>query len=186
MLKRIVLEVVIISAIWWGVFLLTSPCAAEIPETVVEPSIHEITSDELNDENIILLINNTRHSLGLPLVKLETRLDAAAQAKAEDMATKVYFSHTTPEGFKARKFAHMERYWFHMLGEILSVSSTGASNTHDKWLNSPSHYKVMVNPNYVDVGVGIAYGDYMDAKNRPYIAVYFGEPKAYQMEPNKY
>lgn len=50
------------------------------------------------DQSFARILNNVRIGNGASAVTYDSRLDAAAQAHADDMVVRGYFSHTSPEG----------------------------------------------------------------------------------------
>ena len=50
-------------------------------------------ASEINQENLIRLINQERNSRGIPSLKINSDLDAAASLKSKDMINRDYFEH---------------------------------------------------------------------------------------------
>jgi hypothetical protein len=90
-----------------------------------------------------------------PLV-LNSQLNAAAQAKANDMAARNYWSHNTPDGRTPWSFITTAGYHYQMAGENLAYGFNNAADTVSGWMNSPTHRANILNQNYKDVGFGVA------------------------------
>lgn len=135
---------------------------------IAEPPVFEQpTSDAITDASSILaLVNNARIKAGLPRLKRNSLLDTAAQAKANDEATKGYFAHVSPvDGKDYVFFLQQVGYSCHSntgpcAGENLGEGYTTASDLVQAWINSPTHYANIVAANYTETGIGIAQGKY--------------------------
>lgn len=87
---------------------------------------------------------------------LNTALNQAAQAKANDMAARDYWSHNTPDGQTPWTFITAAGYKYATAGENLAYGFTTAAYTVDGWMNSPEHRANILNTSFHDVGFGIA------------------------------
>ncbi len=111
---------------------------------------------------------------GQPLVESDV-LDAAAQAKAEDMASKGYFAHVGPEGEEPWVWLQRQGYEYAYAGENLAVRFNDSKDVVDAWMASPAHRANILKPVYQEIGVGLAEGTY---KGGPatFVVQYFGTP----------
>lgn len=102
-------------------------------------------------------------------------LDAAAQAKAEDMASKGYFAHVGPGGEEPWVWLERAGYEYSYAGENLAVRFNDSRDVVDAWMASPAHRANIVKPAYQEIGVGLAEGTY---KGGPatFVVQYFGTP----------
>lgn len=117
-------------------------------------------SSAITPQNIIELTNQTRENLGLGDLKLNDKLTASAQAKAEDMLLNQYFAHTSPEGTTPWDWLGRAGYKYTYAGENLAVHFTTAENLQAGWLASPTHRANIVMPKYTEIGVGVAMGTF--------------------------
>jgi len=111
------------------------------------------------DMSIQSLLNDTnsqRGSNGLGGLGLNTQLDQAAQAKANDMAARDYWSHNTPDGQTPWSFITAAGYNYQTAGENLAYGFSTASDTVTGWMNSTEHRANILNTTYREVGFGIA------------------------------
>lgn len=102
-------------------------------------------------------------------------LDAAAQAKAEDMAARGYFAHVGPDGEEPWVWLERAGYEYAYAGENLAVRFNDSKDVVDAWMASPTHRANIVKANYQEIGVGLAEGTY---KGGPatFVVQYFGSP----------
>ncbi len=119
-------------------------------------------------------INNIRQNQNLNQLATSSKLMLAAQLKAEDMAKKGYFAHTSPEGISPWHWFYEVGYQPKFAGENLALSYSLESDIVKHWLNSPSHQRNIVNSNYTETGIGVAEGMYKGHKAY-YIVELFGK-----------
>lgn len=100
--------------------------------------------------------NQQRASNGESILSLNGQLDQAAQAKANDMATRDYWSHNTPDGQTPWTFMTAAGYSYHTAGENLAYGFSTAADTITGWMNSAGHRANILNTSFVEVGFGVA------------------------------
>ncbi len=83
-------------------------------------------------------------------------LISAAQAKANDMATRGYWSHNTPDGLEPWVFFNNAGYQYSAAGENLAYGYLTSDSTVLGWMNSPPHKANLINGTFTEVGFGIA------------------------------
>jgi uncharacterized protein YkwD len=110
----------------------------------------------LSHQSLLDATNAQRQAHGDSSLSIEPRLNAAAQAKAEDMAKRNYWSHTTPEGNEPWYFVTNAGYSYQKAGENLAFGFANSSETINGWMNSPSHRQNMLDNSYSEVGFGFA------------------------------
>lgn len=99
--------------------------------------------------------NNQRVANGLGALALNSMLDNAAQAKAQDMMTHDYWSHVSPTGVTPWYWITHAGYSYQTAGENLAYGFASASDTITGWMNSPEHRANILNTTYTQVGFGI-------------------------------
>ncbi|HEY4505931.1 MAG TPA: CAP domain-containing protein [Candidatus Paceibacterota bacterium] len=119
--------------------------------------------------------NDTRTSLTLSPLKANQTLTEAAQMKANDMAAKSYFAHTSPEGISPWFWISKAGYNFTYAGENLAVNFSDSYDVHKAWLNSPGHRANIVNTNFTEIGIATAEGTY-EGKRTTFVVQMFGRP----------
>ena len=119
--------------------------------------------------------NTARTEAGLSPLADNALLIKAAKQKAEDMAAKGYFSHTSPNGSEPWDFIRAVGYDYRAAGENLAVNFSDSRILHDAWMNSPGHRDNILRGEFTEIGIGSAAGEY---KGKPalFVAVMFGSP----------
>ncbi len=87
-------------------------------------------------------------------------LTKAAKLKAEDMATRGYFAHNSPDGKTPWYWLDQVGYTYSMAGENLAVNFFESRDVAEAWMNSPSHRENIVKKNYKEIGIGVATGTF--------------------------
>ena len=109
--------------------------------------------------------NQARASAGVAALSVDSTLTAVAQERANDMAARNYFSHTSPTGETA--FTIMARYG---MGNGLAAENIARNNYPDSqsagtamtgFMNSPGHRYNVMDPALTRVGIGVAYSGSM-------------------------
>lgn len=110
---------------------------------------------------VIALTNTDRVKNGSPLLLENSLLTKAAQMKADDMLARQYYSHTTPEGHTPLYFLDAVGYKYLNVGENLDLTyESTAEDVETAWLNSPAHRANLLLPQFTEIGVGTAEGEY--------------------------
>lgn len=123
--------------------------------------------------------NAARNANGVSSLTLNSQLDAAAQAQANDMAARNYWSHYTPEGSPPWVWVTNQGYSYQALAQNLAAGFTNEQATVDGWMGSPDHRTNMLNSIYTDVGFGSANNpNYTSAGGGPMtiVVAFYGEP----------
>ena len=117
---------------------------------------HFISRADL-EQQLLQLVNKERSAIGLIKVVADDALQIAAHQHAEDMFTRGYFSHETPEGvdpFERMKRLHIR---FKTAGENLAHSNALLS-AHTGLMNSPGHRANILNAHFRRLGIAILDG----------------------------
>ena len=102
--------------------------------------------------------NQTRQAIGLQPLKENTKLDQAAQLKAQNMVQNQYFAHTSPTGVTPWFWFSKAGYNYKYAGENLAIGFFESQEVFNAWLNSPSHKANILNPNYKEMGTAVLGG----------------------------
>jgi uncharacterized protein YkwD len=111
------------------------------------------------DEAIVAQINVVRRSHGLPLLRLNEKLQRSSGGHSHAMGTYGFFAHESRDGTAFWKRIKRDysgsgyRTW--SVGETLAFSSEnlGAVETVRMWMNSPPHRKVLLTATWRDIGI---------------------------------
>ncbi|AZL57754.1 hypothetical protein EI545_02175 [Tabrizicola piscis] len=132
---------------------------------------------------MLALINAERAAYGLAALKLNAKLNTSAETHSRWMLQADVFSHTGSGGSSAGERMGDAGYVFSgnwTLGENISwQSQRGAAgisddviNLHNSLMNSPGHRANILNPNFVEIGIGIEVGQFAtNGSNWPAVMV---------------
>lgn len=119
--------------------------------------------------------NESRVEENVGTLAVNPKLEEAAKAKAEDMAEKSYFSHTSPDGISPWYWLTQADYIFESAGENLAVNFYDSKIVHDAWMTSPAHRENILKGKYTEIGIGMAWGTYKD-REALFVVQFFGKP----------
>lgn len=100
--------------------------------------------------------NTQRANNGQTGLTINSQLNSAAQAKANDMVTRNYWSHTTPDGQQPWVFINNTGYKYSKAGENLAYGFVTSVDTINGWMNSAPHRANILDAAFKEVGFGIA------------------------------
>jgi hypothetical protein len=160
-------RVILVSIIFLEIFSFIIPTLVNLNLTggvaaVLPAVLGELTNEERKIEN-------------LPILSVNPILNKAAEMKAEDMATKGYFAHISPEGKTPWYWIEKVGYKYQYAGENLAINFTDSKDVTNAWLNSPSHKANIVKENYTEMGTAIAFGVYQ-GHNTVYVVQVYANP----------
>ena len=121
---------------------------------------------------ITSLTNADRSTEGLGALTEDPQLATAAQAKADDMAAKGYFSHVSPDGKTPWYWLDSVKYPYTYAGENLAVDFSDSQDVETAWMNSPMHRANILKAQYTRIGIGIAQGMYQ-GKETTFVVQFF-------------
>lgn len=121
--------------------------------------------------------NERRAAAQQPALKVNETLNQAAQAKANDMVIRDYWSHNTPEGNQPWEFITNAGYSYKKAGENLAYGFGNEDQVIAGWMNSPGHRANLLDANYQEVGFGFAEApDYIDKGPSTIVVAMYGQP----------
>ena len=115
-----------------------------------------VSSVNSMEKQVVSLTNSERKAAGLGSLTLDSQLSKLARMKAEDMAKKGYFSHTSPTYGSA--FDMMKKYGvsYRTAGENIAKGQKTAESVMKGWMNSSGHRANILSSAYTHIGVGYA------------------------------
>ncbi len=119
--------------------------------------------------------NQSRMTENLSTLSVNTTLERAAQLKADDMASKSYFAHNSPDGKTPWYWFDAVGYDYAAAGENLAVNFTDSKDITEAWMHSPTHRANIMNGNYTEIGIATARGVYK-GKDAIFVVQEFGRP----------
>ncbi|HVM58940.1 MAG TPA: CAP domain-containing protein [Candidatus Paceibacterota bacterium] len=124
---------------------------------------------------LVGLANGDRTSYHAGTLTVNPTLVAAAQAKADDMAQKGYFAHTSPDGKDPWYWFQKAGYSFSYAGENLALDFSDSQDVETAWMNSPEHRANLLNPHFTEIGIATAQGTYAGHETT-FVVELFGTP----------
>jgi|GEM_PF-581239 len=128
------------------------------------------TNITIND--LYSLSNQERTNNGLAPLSLNTALDNAALAKANDMMTDDYWAHIAPDGTTPWFFITNAGYSYSVAGENLAKGFNTSIGVVDGWMASQTHRDNVLNSSYKDVGYAIVNGTLSGSETTLVVAMY--------------
>ena len=132
---------------------------------------------DISPSELLSKTNEERKSDKKPALKLNPELSEAAQAKAEDMTTRNYWSHTTPDGKAPWVFIDQAGYSYDKAGENLAYGFSTSANTIYAWMNSSQHRANILDSAFSEVGFGITNSsDFLNQGQETVVVAMYGAP----------
>jgi uncharacterized protein YkwD len=133
--------------------------------TIVEPPSPDdgsACSDEYTMAELaaqaVALGNAERAQAGTPALVVDATLQAVAEDYAEGMATQGFIGHTDPDGNTVRERVLNAGYDWIAVAENLAYGPCTAERAVEGWMDSEGHRTNLLNPTYIDTGVGVYHG----------------------------
>jgi uncharacterized protein YkwD len=120
-------------------------------------------------------MNRLRATFGLAPLRINSRLEAAADDRVIDMFGKHYFGHVSPDGIQPWSWVEQRGYDYREFGENLAVGYTSADSVVDGWMHSPGHRANVLNRNFEEVGVAVVQESPTRGFRGPTIVAIYGE-----------
>ncbi len=121
---------------------------------------------------VLELVNQARKDESVEILKLNPVLSNSALAKANDIISKDYFAHISPDGKRPWDFIDRGQYAYALVGENLAMNFTTAESVHRALMNSPSHKKNIMNAKYRDIGLAMARGEIGGKKTNVLVEIF--------------
>ncbi len=124
---------------------------------------------------LVDLANENRVENNLNGLTSNPMLEEAARQKAEDMASKGYFAHNSPDGTTPWYWIKNAGYKFAYAGENLAVNFSDSEDVDKAWMNSPGHRANILHSKFTEIGIATARGEYK-GKSTVFVVQMFGRP----------
>jgi uncharacterized protein YkwD len=135
--------------------VVAAPAAAQArTPCAVEASAPSAANLAPVSDAVFCLTNQIRASFGLALFRRDARLDAAARLHSQDMASRNFFAHVTPEGLSPTNRAAAQGYT-QGVGENIAYGYDTARAVMLGWMASAGHCRNILGVAR-DIGVGTA------------------------------
>lgn len=148
---------------------------------IKRPSVNVLAyATSVSPNDLLTDTNAARGAGGVKPLKVNQALSRAAQAKANDMARRNYWSHNTPDGNPPWVFVEGQGYNYQKIGENLAAGFNDSQATINGWMASPEHRENMLDTAFNEVGFGFANNpNYTSTGNNgpmTIVVAYYGEP----------
>ena len=132
----------------------------------------------MSSDALLSATNTQRDQNGVASLNINGDLTAAAQAKANDMVKRNYWSHNTPDGQEPWVFIQATGYKYTKAGENLAYGFDNSGDTVTGWMNSASHRENLLDSAFTDVGFGYANSDdFNNSGPETVVVAMYGKPQ---------
>ena len=126
----------------------------------------------VNINDLYNLGNQERTNVGLSALNLNSELNSAALAKANDMMADDYWAHVAPDGTTPWDFINGSGYQYTAAGENLAKDFNTSSGVISGWMGSQTHKENVLNSAYQDVGYAVVNGVLKGSETTLVVAMY--------------
>jgi uncharacterized protein YkwD len=160
----VVLIVVVAGAVTWPLVANHSggPNVRDDPRCPGSGSVPSASGSPAARGEILCLVNAERAAAGLPPLREETHLDAAAQAQSDAMARLHFFAHVDPTGRgSADRIAAAGYPRSAVTGENLAWGSESEATPVRivaSWMDSAEHRANILRRAFSEIGIGVTRG----------------------------
>lgn len=105
-------------------------------------------------QQVVALVNKERAAAGLAPVSALDSLNKVAEAKAADMRSNNYFSHTSPTYGSPFDMMSAFGITYKAAGENIAMGQKTPQEVMTAWMNSPGHKANILSANFNYIGVG--------------------------------
>lgn len=102
-------------------------------------------------------INRVRTRHGIAPLRIDARLNRAAQSHSDDMARRDFFDHRSPEGARMTDRADRTGYRWQRIIENIAAGYPNAASAIEGWMESPDHRAGLLDSRVRDAGLGYVY-----------------------------
>jgi uncharacterized protein YkwD len=146
--------------------------AATHPPTPARTTAKPPSGNTSYEAQVVTLVNQERAKAGCGALTVDSRLTTAARGHSQDMATRNYFDHNTPDGVTPWTRINNAGYKFSQAAENIAEGQSTPASVMDAWMNSEGHRENILNCALHNIGVGLAY----NGSHTPYWTQDFGTP----------
>lgn len=157
--------------------LIVATFALSLLQPVIEKRVLSYAT-EMSVQQLLDETNKQRVANGAAPLTLNTKLNSAAQSKADDMVTRNYWAHNTPDGQEPWVFFDAAGYKYYKAGENLAYGFSTSSDTVTGWMNSPSHRDNLLDSAFTEVGFGFKNGsNFNESGPETVVVAEYGRPQ---------
>lgn len=141
----------------FGIFYLfrIAMTGATVEPQVLGDSVSSV--DAPVDPSIALMINeinNVRSGVGVDEFSYNNELQGLTDYRVQDMVSREYYSHKTPDGFTyANNIPEFYPESSYSCENLQLQVGNNIAEAVSAWVNSPAHYRCLVNPRVSNVAI---------------------------------
>jgi uncharacterized protein YkwD len=132
-----------------------APGAPEAPPARAPAAAAPAAGLSTLERAVVGLLNQARRGVGLPALAADAALARVARAHSQDMCSRRYFSHRSPEGKSPWDRLRKGGVKFRAAAENIASGQATAAAVHASWMRSAGHFANRMNRDYTRVGVGV-------------------------------
>ena len=136
---------------------------------IAQPKELKLSEEE---QGVLDLTNAERKAAGLPALKVNPKLFAAARGHSENMAKQDKLEHVLDEKAPADR-VKAGGYNFRVCGENIAWNSPTPAEALRIWMESPGHKANILNKDFTEIGIAVAKSE----KGERYWTQVFGRPR---------
>lgn len=144
---------------------------------VIGGSAHAELSQEITPETVVREMNAARAERHLPPLRLDSRLNLAAEDRMRDMEEIGYWSHDSPTGLPPFVWLRPRGYDYTFAGENLATGFETVKLLVDSWMESPGHRRNILENGFSEAGVAVIEGRTTGRGSGYSIVVLFGRER---------
>ncbi|MDW0109573.1 CAP domain-containing protein [Sporosarcina aquimarina] len=127
------------------------PAPQEKPDQPADQG--QVSASEI-EQAVFTLTNAERQKAGLNPLKMDAKLMQSARQKSADMASKNYFSHTSPTYGSPFDQMKANGITYRAAAENIAMGQRSAEEVVKGWMNSPGHRENILTPGFTHIGIG--------------------------------
>lgn len=132
--------------------------------------------NEITAANVTALMNAYRADAGLPPLRVDPSLTAAAEARMREMADGEWWAHEAPDGTLPFAFIPVD-YDYAFAAENLAAGFDTAGLLVSSWMESAGHRANILGARYADCGIAVMEGSTRGPALGKSVVVLFGRRK---------
>lgn len=139
-----------------------TPPTNPVPEVKPDPTPDQgqVSASQI-EQAVLTLTNAERQKAGLKPLQMDDKLMKSARAKSADMASKNYFSHTSPTYGSPFDQMKANGITYRAAAENIAMGQRSAEEVVKGWMESPGHRQNILTPGFTHIGIGYdARGNY--------------------------
>ena len=130
---------------------------------------------DISIQKLYALTNEERQKQNLLPLSMNEKLSLAAQKKAEDMFSKNYWAHYSPNGAAPWDFILSSGYQYEYAGENLAKNFLFSQDVVSAWMASKTHKENIEKKEYTEIGYAVVNG-ILNGEETTLVVQMFGKP----------